>query len=129
MEDEILDNLVDAATEASRHSYSPYSNFPVGAAVLTPSGKIYTGTNIENSSYGATICAERVAIFKAISEGEEKILAIAVYTDAATIAFPCGMCLQVLTEFAEDIPVILASDSGMRSYMLSDLLPHRFGEE
>lgn len=129
MEEELLDRLVDAATEAIAHSYSPYSGFPVGAAVLTGSGRIYAGTNIENASYGATMCAERVAVFKAISEGEDKILALAVYTSAAELAFPCGMCLQVLSEFAEDIPVILAGDAEMRTYRLAELLPHRFGEE
>lgn len=129
MEEELLDRLVDAATEAIAHSYSPYSGFPVGAAVLTGSGRIYAGTNIENASYGATMCAERVAVFKAISEGEDKILALAVYTSAAGLAFPCGMCLQVLSEFAEDIPVILAGDAEMRTYRLAELLPHRFGEE
>ena len=129
MEEELLDRLVDAATEASTHSYSPYSEFSVGAAVLTSSGKIYSGANIENSSYGATMCAERVAVFKAISEGENRIEAIAIYTNAASLAFPCGMCLQVLSEFAEDIPVVLAGDCGMREYRLSELLPHRFGEE
>ena len=99
------------------------------AAVLTAGGNIYSGTNVENASYGATMCAERVAVFKAVSEGEDKILAIAVYTSAANYAFPCGMCLQVLSEFAEDIPVIIAGDAGMKRFTLSELLPHRFGEE
>ncbi|MCR4725806.1 MAG: cytidine deaminase [Clostridia bacterium] len=128
MQEETLDSLIDAATEASRNSYSPYSNFPVGAAVLTDSGRIYSGTNIENASYGATVCAERVAIFKAVSDGETKISALAVYTTAANIAFPCGMCLQVMSEFCEDIPVILASDAVVRVYQLSELMPHRFGD-
>ncbi len=78
MENEVLDKLLDAATEAAEHSYSPYSGFPVGAAVLTADGSIYSGTNVENASYGATMCAERVAIFKAVSEGADKILALAV---------------------------------------------------
>ena len=129
MDEEVLDRLLDAATEAAQHSYSPYSGFPVGAAVLTAGGNIYAGTNIENASYGATVCAERVAIFKAVSEGEDKILALVVYTNAASYAFPCGMCLQVLSEFAEDIPVIVAGDAGMKTFSLSELLPHRFGEE
>ncbi|MBO4479501.1 MAG: cytidine deaminase [Clostridia bacterium] len=129
MENEVLDKLLDAATEAAEHSYSPYSGFPVGAAVLTADGSIYSGTNVENASYGATMCAERVAIFKAVSEGADKILALAVYTSAAEFAFPCGMCLQVLSEFAEDIPVIVAGDSGMKTFSLSELLPHRFGRE
>ena len=129
MEQEVLDRLLDAAEEAATHSYSPYSGFPVGAAVLTAGGNIYSGTNVENASYGATMCAERVAVFKAVSEGEDKILALAVYTSAANYAFPCGMCLQVLSEFAEDIPVIVAGDAGMKRFTLSELLPHRFGEE
>ncbi len=129
MEEEVLDRLIDAAEEAASHSYSPYSGFPVGAAVLTAGGNIYAGTNVENASYGATMCAERVAIFKAVSEGEDKILALAVYTSAAAYAYPCGMCLQVLSEFAEDIPVIVAGDAGMKRFTLSELLPHRFGEE
>ena len=129
MDTETLDRLLDAATEACAHSYSPYSGFPVGAAVLASNGNIYAGTNIENASYGATMCAERVAVFKAVSEGADKILAVAVYTSAADYAFPCGMCLQVISEFAEDIPVIVAGDSGIKRFTLSELLPHRFGEE
>lgn len=129
MEEETLERLLDAANEACSHSYSPYSNFAVGAAVLAASGRIYSGTNVENASYGATICAERVAVVKAVSEGENKILAIAVYTPSASLAFPCGMCLQVLSEFAEDIPVILAGEGGMKTYRLYELLPHRFGEQ
>ena len=128
MDTETLDKLLDAAIEACAHSYSPYSGFPVGAAVLASNGTIYAGTNIENASYGATMCAERVAVFKAVSEGADKILAVAVYTSAADYAFPCGMCLQVLSEFAEDIPVIVAGDSGIKRFTLSELLPHRFGE-
>ena len=121
-----MDKLVDAAAKASARSYSPYSAFPVGAAVLTESGAIYTGTNIENASYGATMCAERVAIFNAISEGERAILALAVYTSAADYAYPCGMCLQVLSEFAGDIPVVIAGVAGRESYTLYDLLTHPF---
>ena len=123
-----MDRLIDAATEASRNSYSPYSSFPVGAAVLTESGRIYSGTNIENASYGASVCAERVAIFKAVSEGDMNITALAVYTNAANLAFPCGLCLQVMSEFCGDIPVILASDTLVRIYQFSELLPHRFGD-
>ena len=128
MENRVSDKLLEAAIKAAEHSYSPYSGFPVGAAVLTPSGKIYCGTNVENASYGATICAERVAVFKAISEGEDKILALAVYSSAADYAYPCGMCLQVLSEFSEDIPVVIAGNSGQKNFKLSELLPHRFGK-
>ena len=128
MTNEVSNKLLDAAIQAAKNSYSPYSGFPVGAAVLTPSGKIYAGTNVENASYGATICAERVAVFKAISEGEDKILALAVYSSAADFAYPCGMCLQVLSEFSEDIPVVIAGNSGQKNFKLSELLPHRFGK-
>ena len=128
MQEETMDRLIDAAAEAIDNSYSPYSSFPVGAAVLTDSGNIYKGTNIENASYGATVCAERVAIFKAVSEGDAHITAIAIYTNEANLAFPCGMCLQVMSEFCDDIPVILASDTLVRVYQLSELLPHRFGD-
>ena len=127
MDTETLDRLLDAATEACAHSYSPYSGFPVGAAVLASNGNIYAGTNIENASYGATMCAERVAVFKAVSEGADKILAVAVYTSAADYAFPCGMCLQVLSEFASrDIPVFLTSGAESRELTLKDLLPITF---
>jgi len=128
MLEETMDRLIDAAAEAIGYSYSPYSSFPVGAAVLTDNGNIYKGTNIENASYGATVCAERVAIFKAVSEGDAHITAIAIYTNEANLAFPCGMCLQVMSEFSDDIPVILASDTIVRVYQLSELLPHRFGD-
>lgn len=129
MEQKTLDTLVVAAREASAHSYSPYSGFPVGAAVLAESGKVYAGANVENASYGATVCAERVAILKAVSEGERKILAIAVYAGGAEFAVPCGMCLQVLSEFAEDIPVMLAGKGGSKRCSLSELLPHRFDKD
>lgn len=128
MTNEVSNKLLDAAIQAAKNSYSPYSGFSVGAAVLTPSGKIYAGANVENASYGATMCAERVAVFKAISEGEDKILALAVYSSAADYAYPCGMCLQVLSEFSEDIPVVIAGNSGQKNFKLSELLPHRFGK-
>ena len=117
MDEEVLDRLLDAATEAAQHSYSPYSGFPVGAAVLTAGGNIYAGTNIENASYGATVCAERVAIFKAVSEGEDKILALVVYTNAASYAFPCGMCLQVLS-FSGDRPPPAPGKKNVREKIL-----------
>ena len=125
MSTESFDTLVRSAVEAAKHSYSPYSGFPVGAAVLTDKG-IYTGTNIENASYGATICAERVAVCKAVSEGAKSVLALAVYTNAADYAFPCGMCLQVLSEFAKDIPVVVAGDAGTKRFTLYELFPHPF---
>lgn len=126
MEKKTADELLTAAFEACKNSYSPYSGFPVGAAVLTPSGRIFAGTNIENASYGATMCAERTAVFKAVSEGEREILALAVVTTADSLPIPCGMCLQVLSEFAADIPVLLKGKNAEQSCRLSDLLPQRF---
>ena len=93
----IRTRLVEAAKAAQKNSYSPYSRYPVGAAVLTESGRIYSGCNVENASFGLAICAERVAIFKAVSHGEKKILALCV---AAKSAKPCGACRQVIIEFA-----------------------------
>ena len=130
MTDESLTRLSAAAAEACLYSYSPYSGFPVGAAVLTAEGKVYSGTNVENASYGATMCAERVAVFKAVSEGAKSIIALAVHTSAADCAFPCGMCLQVLSEFSEgDIPVLLSGKAGTKRYALSELFPHPFKEQ
>lgn len=94
--------LMNKAKEASKMSYSPFSRFAVGAAVLAKSGKIYSGCNVENSSFGMTICAERCAIFKAISEGEKEILAVAIYSPNADDCNPCGACRQVMYEFQGD---------------------------
>ena len=129
MDESTLERLLNAATEAIGRSYAPYSAYSVGAAVLADNGEIYRGANIENSSYGATMCAERVAVFKAISEGARKILAIAVRANDETLPIPCGMCLQVLSEFAEDIPVIVAGEKEVKCFSLFELLPYRFGEE
>ncbi|HAN05679.1 MAG: cytidine deaminase [Elusimicrobia bacterium GWA2_64_40] len=95
--------LIEAAKDAQKNAYCPYSHYPVGAAVMTESGAIYTGCNVENASYGLAICAERVAIFKAVSAGEKKVMALAV---SAKSAKPCGACRQVIIEFApKDAPV------------------------
>ena len=98
--------LMDMAKEASKKSYSPFSRFAVGASVLAKSGKIYTGCNIENSSFGMTICAERCAIFKAVSEGERKILAVAIYSPNKDDCNPCGACRQVILEFSKTADII-----------------------
>lgn len=98
--------LVEAARHARQSAYAPYSHFAVGAAILTRSGKVVTGCNIENASFGLTVCAERVAIWKAVSEGETDFLALAVVTSID--GSPCGACRQVMTEFALDMPVIIA---------------------
>jgi len=132
IEKAIKEKLISLAVEARKASYSPYSKYPVGAAILTASGKTYTGCNIENSSFGLTICAERTAIFKAVSEGERKITAIAI---AAKASSPCGACRQVLSEFAApEIPVIFVNlkDSGekeIEDHTLGELLPCSFNQE
>ncbi|MCZ7545839.1 MAG: cytidine deaminase [Anaerolineae bacterium] len=119
--------LVAAATQARERAYAPYSNYRVGAALLGAGGKVYTGCNVENATYGATICAERTAVVKAVSEGERAFVAIAIVTaDGGT---PCGICRQTLFEFAPDLHVIIADPDGhIRSeYALAALLPDGFG--
>ena len=122
--------LIDTARHYLKNSYSPYSNYPVGAAVLAEDGLVYGGTNIENSAYPSGLCAERVAITKAISEGNRKILAVAVVTRNG--GAPCGACRQVMREFASlEMPVILTSiDDGFEEeFTLGDLLPRSFGPD
>lgn len=122
--------LIATARYYLKNSYSPYSNYPVGAAVLAEDGLVYGGTNIENSAYPSGLCAERVAITKAISEGNRKILAVAVVTRNG--GAPCGACRQVMREFASlDMPVILTTiDDGFEEeFTLGDLLPRSFGPD
>ena len=121
--------LMDQAKEASKMSYSPFSRFAVGAAVLTSSGKIYQGCNVENSSFGLTNCAERTAIFKAVSEGEREIRAVAIYSPNADSCYPCGACRQVLFEFQgdeEEIVVITENMGKLEANKLSFFLPCGF---
>jgi cytidine deaminase len=119
--------LLAVAKAAQRNAHAPYSKFRVGAALLTKSGKVYTGVNVENASYGLTNCAERVAVGKAVSEGHRKFQAIAVVAPSAALS-PCGACRQVLAEFGEC--VIICADSRntrrLRIHLLSELLPHSF---
>jgi len=104
-------DLVKKAIEAKKFAYTPYSNFKVGAALITENGTVYTGANIENASYGATNCAERTAIFKAVSEGHTKIRALAVVGDESQYTYPCGICRQVMIEFAtEDFKIIIVKN-------------------
>ncbi|MBI3813740.1 MAG: cytidine deaminase [Nitrospinae bacterium] len=107
-----MDNLIAEAKKARENAYAPYSKFKVGAAVLTGDGKIFTGCNVENSSYGLSICAERTAIFNAVSAGYKKFTKIAVVTDTEPPASPCGACRQVIFEFGDDIEVIMANLKG-----------------
>ncbi|ABQ46110.1 cytidine deaminase [Thermotoga petrophila RKU-1] len=121
------EKLVKMALEARKKAYAKYSGFRVGAALLAKSGKIYTGVNVENSSYGLTICAERVAVFKAVSEGEREFVAIAIASDSSDKTAPCGACRQVLYEFSDDLDVIMADRDGNFEVMkLKDLLPRGF---
>jgi len=124
-----VSQLIKKALEAKERAYVPYSNFRVGAALLTEDGEIFTGCNIEISSYSPTLCAERTAIFKAVSEGHKKIKAIAVVGDS-NFTYPCGVCRQVIREFGKDATIIVAnSEDDYRTYKLEDLLPHSFGPE
>ena len=120
-------DLYKLARKAARNAYAPFSGFRVGAAILTTTGEIFTGVNVENSSYGATICAERVACAKAISEGFRNFEAIAVATYAGVQAVPCGMCRQFLFEFAPNLKVIIGRDEeNIEVTSLDELLPKGF---
>lgn len=121
------DSLIAAARAAREHAHAPFSKFRVGAAVRTKAGRIFSGCNIENSSYGLTLCAERIAIFKALSEGEREFNAIAVVTDSDALTPPCGACRQIIWEFCGDVPVILANLRGKIERERSlNLLPRPF---
>lgn len=119
--------LLEKARQAKKNAYVPYSKFRVGAALLTDDSKIFTGCNIENVSFGATNCAERTAIFKAVSEGYHHFKALAISGGDDTI-FPCGICRQVISEFAPDCILILGKKDGYEIYKFSELLPHSFSD-
>ena len=126
--------LLEKATEAMKRSYSPYSKFSVGAALLTSNGKVYTGFNIENSSYSATVCAERTAVFSAILSGEKEFLKLAVVGSSSeeikNFCYPCGVCRQVLSEFCNDsLEIILFNGKEIKHTSLGELLPMSFGSE
>ena len=125
------EQLIDCAKIAMETAYAPYSSYLVGAALLTESGKVYTGCNVENASFSATNCAERTAVFKAVSEGERKFSAIAVVggKNGKITGFfpPCGVCRQVLTEFCSaEMPVYLTDGTAVKAVSLGELLPHGF---
>jgi cytidine deaminase len=125
--EENLKRLVDAATGARLRSVAPFSNFLVGAAVETKSGKIYTGCNIESASYGLTVCAERVAIWKAISEGERELTNLAVVVDTEPLTPPCGTCRQIIWEFCNHGSIVLANlDGHFEQLDIKDLQPRAF---
>jgi len=122
------ESLMEKAKEASKNAYAKYSNFKVGACVLTKSGNIYTGCNVENASYGLAICAERCAIFKAISNGEKEITAVAIYSPNMQNCMPCGACRQVIYEFANDgeTDVITLNNEQLSVNKIGKLLPEGF---
>ena len=121
------DELVEAAADVREKAYAPYSNFKVGAAVETDEGNIYTGCNVESASYGLTVCAERVAIWKGISRGEKRFGRIAVVVDTEELTPPCGVCRQIIWEFCGDVPVILSNLHGKsETVRMSELLPRAF---
>ena len=125
---ELLDTAVYTAAQAQKMAYAPYSSFPVGAALLASDGTIYAGCNVENASYGLTICAERNALAHAVLCGAKEFIAIAVVTDNGVT--PCGACRQVLAEFGPQMTVIVADTHGnQRTYSLADLLPIAFGPD
>ena len=126
--DSTLVQLRRLARDAAKRAYAPYSNFAVGAAVLGGSGAMHAGANIENASYGLSICAERSAIFRALAEGERTIRAVCLYTPTRTLSSPCGACRQVIFEFGADALVVCSCDdeTAERRYALRDLLPEAF---
>ena len=121
--------LIDLANATRQRAYVPYSNYPVGAALRTKTGRIYTGVNVENAAYPQTMCAERVAIFKAITDGEKEFEAISVVTDNG--GSPCGGCRQVMAEFALDMIVLMADGNGklIKEITVKELLPEAFTPE
>ena len=127
--DEVRHHLIDLANEARQRAYAPYSNYPVGAALRTKSGKVFTGVNVENAAYPTSMCAERTAVFKAVSEGEREFDVIAVVTDNG--GSPCGSCRQVLAEFGQDTIVLIANGDGklLQETTVRDLLPGAFTPE
>ena len=128
LSEDIIQTLLERARQAREQAYAPYSGFRVGAAVLTASGEIFAGANIENASFGATVCAERVAIWSAVAAGQRQITALAVVADTPAPVAPCGLCRQVLQEFAEpECPIIMANLQGeYRLVTLAELLPLAF---
>ena len=124
------EELVACAREAQSFAYAPYSGFPVGAALLCADGSVYTGCNVENAAFGAALCAERVALGKAVSEGKRAFRALAVIAKGNAFCTPCGTCRQVLWEFSKDLLVLCANERGnFAAYPLAELLPHGFGGE
>ena len=124
---EDFEPLIEAAKRARLQSVAPFSNFLVGAAVKAASGKVYTGCNIESASYGLTVCAERIAIWKALSEGERQFTELAIVADTETLTPPCGTCRQIIWEFARNATILFANLNGESDkFQIADLLPRAF---
>ncbi len=121
-----MQELVARARDVARHAYNPYSHYAVGAAVRGESGRVYAGCNVENASYGATICAERAAIFAMVAAGERRLHAVAVFAPNEPLAMPCGLCRQVIAEFCAEASVVVAADGGALERRFSQLLPEAF---
>ena len=127
MSEESLQELIEIAKTARLHSIAPFSNFLVGAAVRTAAGKVYTGCNVESASYGLTVCGERVAIWKALSEGERDFVELAIVADTESLTPPCGTCRQIIWEFAKHAKIVLANLEGeIQECSIKELLPRAF---
>ncbi|MDA2925309.1 cytidine deaminase [Acidobacteria bacterium AH-259-L09] len=123
----MTEKLLRAARQARKNAYAPYSQFQVGAAVLTKDGRIFSGCNVENSTYGLTLCAERVAIFKAISEGYRQLIRVCIVAESDKFTPPCGACRQIIWEFCGDVPILMANLKGERKTVrCAELLPLPF---
>ena len=121
-----LETLLRAAREVRERAYAPYSKFLVGAALLAEDGRVYVGCNVENASYGATVCAERAAVLAMVAGGARHISAICVFTDAETLAMPCGMCRQVISEFRRDTRLLVANPRTVKVLAFDQIFPEPF---
>jgi len=127
-DDKILAELIDAAKQVCQHAYTPYSGFPVGAALLSSSGEIFTGCNVENASFGLTVCAERNAIFSMVAQGLKTFTTLSIYTPTSDPTTPCGACRQVINQFNPEARVVSVCDgAGRIDTTCAKLLPHAFG--
>ncbi|MBC7797001.1 MAG: cytidine deaminase [Pyrinomonadaceae bacterium] len=127
---ETNEKLIESARKTRENAFAPFSNFKVGASIETADGEIFTGCNVENASYGLTVCAERVAIWKAVSEGKRDFKRICIVADTEKLTPPCGACRQIIWEFCGDVPVILANLRGdTETFTMRELLPNAFGRE
>lgn len=125
----LTDQLIDAARRAREYAYAPYSGFRVGAALVGASGRVYVGANVENASFGLTLCAERAAVAAAVTDGVTRFERLVIATDSSPPAAPCGACRQVLSEFGVDLVIEAINAAEQRTWKLADLLPDSFGSE